>query len=1103
MKKIKRILAGFLVSVIALSCAAIVSATQVKFTDVADHWAWKNGQIPYLVEKEVLNGYKNDNGTYSFKPDGAVTRAEFIKMLDETFGLTATTEVAYSDIKEGDWYYPYFAKAAAQGYILNYGTKGSPNQKISRQEATSLLVRYLNLPANEKAASSAIADYSDISTYYKEYILRAVYAGIINGYTENGKTYFKPEKTLTRAEALTILYRAAGCIYNKNTSSRDNGAHTENNMITRVGISINNVEFDGRNIVTEGATSGTITFNKCEINGTLLIRGSANITFYDCEVENVIALGGGKITVTGGTEIESVVLEKASNIVINSNSAIDSLDVKNGCNNVKVTGNGSIKSLHLNADGFSASMMPEEFVIGNNLEATFNGESFSGTSDTQNSFTIAPFTTSDGAMSYINLSSEVGGRVYYYYTNASDAPSMSGFNLYYANADCYGYFDIAANTAHTQEIFTLSDVVNYSYLVIQLQSGGRKYPAVKIENNTSAVNSGFSTEPYLVDDTTVKYKASLPGTVMWFYVDSGTSLNQLDFITAYEKQSSALKGEVSVNALNSYNVTLKENYLKNYDYVAFMLRDATGIYHTPVILSVGDNGFEVLPSVKTPGIITFKPSVSGKIYYYLSSDATLPSAASFKAEYNAARYGDYEKITRSATSELKYETSYISNYPYMVISIQNSDGEFMTPVLLDINLTTGFDADPKVRDANTIYFKASDYGTVYYYYSKKDTIPALEDFMDNYDDTARSYKGLTDCTNSYNTIEYKSSYVSTYPYMVLMFVDDSGKRYCPVLVELDAVSDTGFVVAPYAENGKVYFSCEDDGEVLYFYSMDDSNVTPDDFYDWYRAQASDGRGTVPVSEDAVRSFDINESLLDKYPYIILAFLEEGDDTDEFHFPYVLDVAGSEVNRAGTGITVTNPDSSGNVSVRAKYDGKLYFYLTDRLAEVASSADTFKSYYADAVSSASGTRTLSANDTYSISMNGFKYLVICLKTKSGYYLTPVSVDSEYGVTGGSSYDDGANKSGYGFREFVFNNNNVYLRPNSDGNVTLLIVQNGSVIWSESHSVTKDEDFSAAFKSYGGSFADDILSLFMGNYEYYVQFNSGNDIYEAYKINVTIS
>ena len=209
MKKFNRILSVVLAVMMALSCAVFAGAANITFTDVANHWAWTNGQIPYLVEKGVLNGYKNDNGTYSFKPDGEVKRSEFIKMLDETFGLTKTTSISYNDIKSSDWYYPYFAKAAAQGYILNYGNNASPNTKISRQEATSLLVRYLDLPASSSTQSGAISDFGDISSYYSDYILRAIDAGIINGYNENGKTYFKPEKTLTRAEALTILYRAA------------------------------------------------------------------------------------------------------------------------------------------------------------------------------------------------------------------------------------------------------------------------------------------------------------------------------------------------------------------------------------------------------------------------------------------------------------------------------------------------------------------------------------------------------------------------------------------------------------------------------------------------------------------------------------------------------------------------------------------------------------------------------------------------------------------------------------------------------------------------------------------------------------------------------
>ena len=160
MKKIKRILSAVLAAAMIAASASIVSAAQVAFTDVSNHWAWQRGYISYLVEKDVINGYKQSNGTYMFKPDGTVTRAEFIKMLDETFGLTETRDITgkYKDVSANDWFYEYFAKAVEQGYILNYGTNANPNGALSREEATSLLVRYLNLPDNEKMPSICRAD---------------------------------------------------------------------------------------------------------------------------------------------------------------------------------------------------------------------------------------------------------------------------------------------------------------------------------------------------------------------------------------------------------------------------------------------------------------------------------------------------------------------------------------------------------------------------------------------------------------------------------------------------------------------------------------------------------------------------------------------------------------------------------------------------------------------------------------------------------------------------------------------------------------------------------------------------------------------------------
>ena len=62
MKNFKRILSLLLAVVMTLGAAVIAGAADVSFTDVANHWAWTGGQIPYLVSKNVLNGYKQADG---------------------------------------------------------------------------------------------------------------------------------------------------------------------------------------------------------------------------------------------------------------------------------------------------------------------------------------------------------------------------------------------------------------------------------------------------------------------------------------------------------------------------------------------------------------------------------------------------------------------------------------------------------------------------------------------------------------------------------------------------------------------------------------------------------------------------------------------------------------------------------------------------------------------------------------------------------------------------------------------------------------------------------------------------------------------------------
>lgn len=1082
MKTFKRILSGILATAMAVGAASMISvgAANVTFTDVSGHWAWINGQIPYLVEKGVLNGYEQANGTYMFKPDGQVKRSEFIKMLDEVFGLTATASISFNDVKSSDWFYPYFQKAAAQGYLLDYGSYANPNGEITREEATALLVRYLDLPANERAEASMFADYSSISDSYKEYVLRAASADIINGYPENGKTLFKPQKTLSRAEALTILYRAAGCIFNESAYNRDGSAPETNNVITKAGITINNVRFTGRNIISEGANNGKITFYDCDFSGTLYVRGGADVTFDDCDIDNIVVYGGGDVTLVSGTEVETMTLEAKSDIGVRSGTRINSLYVEYGANDVSVSGDGSIGKAYIHARDFTSSMTPAEFEIGNNLIAYFGSQPFQGTSDTQNSFDITPFSTADNSSYYLNVVPGVSGRVYYYYTNLGTEPTVSSFDSYFASATYSGSFEVSKGEAVSAATYSSSTVKGFDFVVLQLQDGNRKYAPVLLKNH-GETGTGFSTEPYLDDALTIKFKAANSATLYWFYADDGKKLNSLEFLTAYENKESALKGQNSVTNVKSFTCSLKEKYLENYSYVAFMLKTSTDAYYVPVVVAVGDNGFASVPTVKTPGVITFKSNISGDIYYYYSKTADLPAADKFKSEYNSAKYSHNDSVSKNSTREIKYDVDYAEDYPYMVMALRNDDGDYLQPVLVDINFTTGFENAPSIKNSTEIRFRTEDSGTVKYYYTKDSGAPTVEDFNKNYNDQSSKYRGSMKVSDMYETIKYNPSYAVTYPYMAIMYIDNDGKDYSPVIVELNATQNTGFMIAPYAEDGKVYFRTEEDGEVWYFYSKDSDTVAPEDFKDYFDYEPNARRGTESTSKGSLESFSYDEDVLKKYPYIVLAFTED-DENPDFAFPFVLDVSQSEMSNAGSGLDVGDPDEEDNdVRVEALYDGKLYWYRTDNEKDLPTSKNNFKTKYDSA--SSSDNQSIDAGESIYIDFNRYYYIVCALKVKDEY-LNYVTIHYENGAEESGNADFNYDKNSYGFY-WKTGRNDVTVTPNYDGSVQLLVYSEGALIKvGDSISVNAGEAEEITIPAF---FTSDLASLLYGSgADLYLQF-----------------
>ncbi|ADQ05491.1 S-layer domain-containing protein [Caldicellulosiruptor owensensis OL] len=176
------------------------------YSDV-DSKAWYYKNIQLVSAKGITNGYPD--GT--FRPNSNVTRAEFAKMVVETFQFdTAGQAVSkFEDVKESDWFYPYVATLYNLGIINGRSeTKFAPNEPVTREEMAKMIS--LALSKAGKVSISAIptlsfADEPEIAGWAKKYVAVVVENGIMEG---RGNSVFAPKANATRAEVATVIVRA-------------------------------------------------------------------------------------------------------------------------------------------------------------------------------------------------------------------------------------------------------------------------------------------------------------------------------------------------------------------------------------------------------------------------------------------------------------------------------------------------------------------------------------------------------------------------------------------------------------------------------------------------------------------------------------------------------------------------------------------------------------------------------------------------------------------------------------------------------------------------------------------------------------------------------
>lgn len=153
------------------------------------------------------------------RPEGKITRAEvatiYFRMLtDESRTKFWSQSNSYSDVKAGDWFNNAVSTLSNAGIIAGY-EDGSfrPNGYITRAEFATIAARFFDVTYSGKDL------FPDISGHWaKDYINQAANKGFVNGY-EDGT--FKPDRNITRAEAVTLVNRTLDRHPDKNHFTKD------------------------------------------------------------------------------------------------------------------------------------------------------------------------------------------------------------------------------------------------------------------------------------------------------------------------------------------------------------------------------------------------------------------------------------------------------------------------------------------------------------------------------------------------------------------------------------------------------------------------------------------------------------------------------------------------------------------------------------------------------------------------------------------------------------------------------------------------------------------------------------------------------------------
>jgi|GEM_PF-2139742 len=344
--------------------------------DVKGHWAEPQ------VREWINKGYIKSYGDGSFKPDNPVTRAEFMAIVNRSFGFSDNSaQLDYIDVKSADWFYEDVAKAVKAGYIGGIGNKRMlPEGNITNQEVAVVITKLLKL--NAPTAFDLTASFTD-SADIPQWSLNAIKAVVGNGYMKGyaDKT-FRPQKPITRAEVVAILdscylKHEKKAIYKAGEYSE--GTIEGSLLINTRGVTLKDTVINGDLILGEAIGDGEVHLKNITVKGETIVKGGGMDSVYieDSNLTHIIIIKVGnkvRVVAMGSTNIGAVSVQSGAKLEEQALTGegfgmvtIAEMDAEDA----SIILSGSFQSVQVMADGVDINLLHGN--IGN-LNITPRGE---------------------------------------------------------------------------------------------------------------------------------------------------------------------------------------------------------------------------------------------------------------------------------------------------------------------------------------------------------------------------------------------------------------------------------------------------------------------------------------------------------------------------------------------------------------------------------------------------------------------------------------------------------------------------------------------------------------------------------------------------------